>query len=40
MKSKQLLSLVAMFSFCLAINGPAVAEKTILIGCPLPLTGP
>ena len=29
-----------MCLFCLMVAGPALAEKTITIGCPLPLTGP
>ena len=40
MKTKQILSLLVVGLFCLALAGPALAEKTIKIGCPLPLTGP
>jgi hypothetical protein len=41
MNSKRMFPVVMVSVFiCLMMSGPVLAEKPILIGCPLPLTGP
>ncbi len=41
MSKKKMFPLVMVsLLICLMVSGPALAEKPILIGCPMPLTGP